>query len=160
MGGGGKITVYGPRGIKAMVDGLLTAIVPEAESGYGVPGEDYVAPQSLVDVVELTDGAKVQLDGFTVSAVENTHYSFPKGSELDKRYGSLSFRFDLADRSIVYTGDTGPSDAVTRLASGADLLVSELIDSARARCTNISPTITSIRTRSARWQRRQRCIGW
>jgi ribonuclease BN (tRNA processing enzyme) len=128
MGGGGKITVYGPRGIKAMVDGLLAAIVPEAESAYGVPGEDYVPPQSLVDVVELRDGASVKFDGFTLRAVENTHYSFVKGSDLDKRFGSLSFRFDLPDRSIVYTGDTGPSDAVTKLAQGADLLVSELID--------------------------------
>jgi ribonuclease BN (tRNA processing enzyme) len=128
MGAGGKITVYGPPGIKAMVTGLLAAIEPEARSGYGVPGEDYVAPESLVDVVELPDGAKVKFDGFTLTAAENTHYSFPKGSDMAKRYGSLSFRFDLADRSIVYTGDTGPSDAVTRLANGADLLVSELID--------------------------------
>lgn len=128
MGGGGKITVYGPHGIKAMVDGLLAAIEPEARSGYGVPGEDYVPPESLVDVVELPDGAKVKFDGFTLTAAENTHYSFAKDSDMARRYGSLSLRFDLADRSIVYTGDTGPSDAVTRLASGADLLIAELID--------------------------------
>jgi ribonuclease BN (tRNA processing enzyme) len=128
MGAGGKITVYGPPGIKAMVTGLLAAIEPEARSGYGVAGEDYVAPESLVDVVELPDNAKVKFDGFTMTAVENTHYSFPKDSDMARRYGSLSFRFDLADRSIVYTGDTGPSDAVTRLASGADLLIAELID--------------------------------
>jgi len=128
MGGGGKITVYGPPGIKAMVDGLLAAIEPEARSGYGVAGEDYVAPGSLVDVVELPDGAKVKFDGFTLTAVENTHYSFPKDSDMARRYGSLSLRFDLADRSIVYTGDTGPSDAVTALARGADLLFAELID--------------------------------
>ena len=128
MGGGGKITVYGPHGIKAMVDGLLAAIEPEARSAYGVPGEDYVPPERLVEVVELPDGAKVTFDGFTLTAVENTHYSFPKDSDMARRYASLSFRFDLADRSIVYTGDTGPSDAVTRLANGADLLVSELID--------------------------------
>jgi ribonuclease BN (tRNA processing enzyme) len=47
---------------------------------------------------------------------------------MDRRFDSLSFRFDLPDRSIVYTGDTGPSDAVTALAKGADILVSELID--------------------------------
>ena len=48
MGSTGKVTVYGPPGIKAMVDGLVAAIVPEAESGYGVPGEDYVPPQGTV----------------------------------------------------------------------------------------------------------------
>ena len=42
--------------------------------------------------------------------------------------GNKSFRFDLPDRSIVYTGDTGPSASVEQLAKGADLLVSEMID--------------------------------
>lgn len=128
MGLTNKITVYGPPGIKAMVDGLVAAIVPEAESAYGVPGEDYVAPQSTVDVVELRDGANLKLDDFTLTVAENTHYSFVKDSDMDKRFASLSFRFDLSNRSIVYTGDTGPSDAVTALARDADLLVSELID--------------------------------
>lgn len=128
MGVSGKLTIYGPPGLKATVDGLLAAMVPEAESGYGVPGEDYVPPKDTVEVVEIRDGAKLKLDGCTVTAAENTHYSFPKGSDMDRRFASLSLRFDLPDRSIVYTGDTGPSDAVTRLASGADLLVSELID--------------------------------
>jgi ribonuclease BN (tRNA processing enzyme) len=132
MGSAGKLTVYGPRGIKAMVDGLVAAIVPEAESGYGVPGEDYVPPQDTVEVVELADGAKVTLQGVTVTAAENTHYSFQKGSDLDRRYASVSFRFDMPERSIVYTGDTGPSDAVTTLARGADLLVTEIADPAFA----------------------------
>ena len=47
----------------------------------------------------------------------------PEGN-TDRAEGvSLSYRFDLADRSIVYTGDTGPSKAVVALAQGADLLV-------------------------------------
>jgi ribonuclease BN (tRNA processing enzyme) len=128
MGSPGKLMVYGPPGIKAMVDGLLAAIVPEAESGYGVPGEDYVPPQNTVDVVELRDGASLKLDGLTVTVAENSHYSFPKGSDMDRRFASISLRFNLPDRSIVYTGDTGPSDAVVALARGADLLVTELID--------------------------------
>src|SRR6185295_18150133 len=70
-------------------------------------------------------GTKEMVDGLVA---EISHYSFPAGSDMDKRFDSLSFRFDLPDRSIVYTGDTGPSDAVTALAKGADILVSELID--------------------------------
>jgi ribonuclease BN (tRNA processing enzyme) len=34
---------------------------------------------------------------------------------------SYSYRFETPDRVIVFTGDTGPSDAVTELARGADL---------------------------------------
>src|SRR3546814_10475969 len=37
-------------------------------------------------------------------------------------------RFDTADRSIVYTEDTGPSVAVERLAQHADILISEIVD--------------------------------
>jgi hypothetical protein len=39
---------------------------------------------------------------------------------------SYSYRFDTPDRSIVFTGDTGPSEAVAKLAHGADLLISEV----------------------------------
>lgn len=57
-----------------------------------------------------------------VTAVENSHFSFHKGSTAGK-HKSYSYRFDTPDRVIVFTGDTGPSDAVTELAKGADLLV-------------------------------------
>lgn len=123
-----KLKIYGPPGTKEMVDGLVAAMRPGAVSGYGIPGEKIVPPENTVEAIEIRDGAHLELDGFTVTAVENTHYSFPRGSDMDKRFDSLSFRFDLPDRSIVYTGDTGPSDAVTKLAKGADILVSELID--------------------------------
>lgn len=123
----GRLQIYGPPGMKDMVQGLLAAMEPEAESGYGIPGAEVIPPKDTVEVIEVRDRANLKLDGFTVTVAENTHYSFPKGSEMDKRFASLSFRFDLPGRSIVYTGDTGPSDAVTELARGADLLVSELI---------------------------------
>lgn len=41
---------------------------------------------------------------------------------------SMAFRFDLADRSIVFSGDTARSDALIRLATGADILVHEATD--------------------------------
>ena len=63
-----------------------------------------------------------------MTAVKNTHYSFPPGSAEDDKFQSLSFRFVTPDRVIVYTGDTGVSPAVEKLAKGADLLVSEMID--------------------------------
>jgi ribonuclease BN (tRNA processing enzyme) len=60
-----------------------------------------------------------------VTAVENTHFHFQPGSPAYGKYKSYSYRFDTPGRSVVFTGDTGPSDAVTRLAKGADVLVSE-----------------------------------
>src|SRR5262245_65442676 len=57
-------------------------------------------------------------------AVENTHFAFHKGAAAGK-HKSYSYRFESPDRVIVFTGDTGPSDAVTELAKNADLLVTE-----------------------------------
>src|SRR3546814_20936087 len=41
---------------------------------------------------------------------------------------SFSYRFETPGRVIVFIGDTGPSEALTELARGADILVSEVID--------------------------------
>jgi len=62
-----------------------------------------------------------------VTAVENTHFQFEKGSPAAGKYRSYAYRFDIGPRSIVFTGDTGPSPAVTALARGADILVSEAL---------------------------------
>lgn len=64
-----------------------------------------------------------------VTAVENTHYGRPPPKELAE-HGDLSFsyRFDTPAGAIVFTGDTGPSEAVTKLAEGADVLVTEVLD--------------------------------
>jgi ribonuclease BN (tRNA processing enzyme) len=40
---------------------------------------------------------------------------------------SFAYRFDTADRSIVISGDTAPSDALIALAKGADVLVHEVM---------------------------------
>ncbi len=122
------LTIFGPPGIKGIVDDLIAAMRPSAELGYGVPGEVPLDPAAGIKVVEVNDGSVVNFDGFTVKVARNCHCSFPPGSAGDLKFRSLSFRFDLPGRSIVYTGDTGPCDSVERLAQGADLLVTELID--------------------------------
>ena len=124
----GPLAIYGPPGTKALVAGIIASMQPAADAGYGLPGSRRVDPASIVTVTELGDGQGVALDGMSVRVAQNTHYSFAPGSDPDRRFKSFSYRFDLPGRSIVYTGDTGPSPAVERLARGADLLVSEMID--------------------------------
>jgi len=38
---------------------------------------------------------------------------------------ALAYRFDFADRSIAFSGDTAPTETVAKLAKGADILVHE-----------------------------------
>lgn len=122
------LTIYGPPGTRDIVNGLIAAMAPSARSGFGIPGEAPLDPSASINVVELDDGALVRVGDFTVRTASNTHYSFVDGSPEGRYFRSLSFRFDLADRSIVYTGDTGPSSKVVELAKGAAVLITELID--------------------------------
>jgi len=122
------ITVYGPPGTRELVAGMIASMQPAARVGYGIPGQPWAPPADTVTVIELGDGERTSLEGITVTAAQNSHYDFAPGSVEDRNYKSLSFRFDLPGRSIVYTGDTGPSAAVEKLAKAADLLVSEMID--------------------------------
>jgi len=122
------LMIYGPPGTKTMVDGILAAMQPTAHSGYGMPGSPFHEPAEGIVVIDIRDGASFALGSAKVTARKNTHYSFAPGSADDKAYESLSLRFDMPDRSIVYTGDTGPSPAVVELAKGANLLVAEMID--------------------------------
>lgn len=122
------LTVYGPPGTRELVAGMTASMQPAARAGYGIPGQPWAAPESTVTVVELVDGSSAELGQMRVRAAQNTHYDFAPGSAEDQAHKSLSFRFDLPGRSVVYTGDTGPSAAVEQLAMGADLLVSEMID--------------------------------
>lgn len=42
-------------------------------------------------------------------------------------FPSFAFRFDTEDGSVVFSGDTGPSENLIRMARGADVLVHEVI---------------------------------
>ncbi|MFM6931492.1 MAG: MBL fold metallo-hydrolase [Novosphingobium sp.] len=121
----GKLKVYGPPGTREIVDGALLAMQPQSRVGFGL-GAKSPSPASSVEVIELTDGAQVEIGGLKVTVTANSHFDHPGPKQADEPL-SFSYRFDLGSRSITYTGDTGPSDAVTRLAKGSDMLVSEVI---------------------------------
>ncbi|RBP47187.1 MBL fold metallo-hydrolase [Arenicella xantha] len=119
------LTIYGPPGTQSFIDGLLVGMEPARQAAYGMPGQSW---QANVEVKELVAGSVVELNGVTVTVAENTHFKIPESSHSEEKAKSLSFRFDMPDRSIVFTGDTGPSEALEKLAKGADMLISEMMD--------------------------------
>lgn len=122
----GQLTVYGPPGIKEVVDGIVASMGPPARIGFGL-GALPPPPTHSVRAVELRGGQSVDLGkGLIVRTVANTH--FDHDGAADQANISLSYRFGIGNRSITYTGDTGPSESVSTLAAGTDMLVSEVID--------------------------------
>jgi ribonuclease BN (tRNA processing enzyme) len=125
------LTIYGPLGTKQLVDGLLAAMQPMVDESTTMKIKTPIL-QGSVKVVEVTDRSKFTLGKITITAAVNSHYTLEAGSPEAAKYQSLSYRFDMPDRSIVYTGDTGPSPNVEQLAHKADLLVSEILDPEQA----------------------------
>lgn len=121
------LNIYGPPGTGRILEHLIAACdIPQA-IGFGVSGQTLPHPRDFVVSRDIEPGEVINVNNFRVSCCENTHYrsedQFGKEGPI-----SLSYRFDSPDRAIVFTGDTGPCRAVEELATGADLLVGELID--------------------------------
>ena len=121
------LNIYGPPGTEHMVSNLVEALAPSLELGYGDAGDARLSGADLAVGKDIRDGESLSFPGFTVKVINNTHYFGPEAEE-NEHFQSLSYRFELEDRAIVYTGDTGPSKAVEELAKGADLLVAEVME--------------------------------
>lgn len=122
------ITIYGPPGTRQLVDGLIGAMAPLVLTSPALPGMPPRNPADGVKVVEIADGADLTIEGIKVCAVANTHYGSATSASDPAQPQSLSLRFELPGRSIVVTGDTGPSERVAQLARGADVLVTTVLD--------------------------------
>src|SRR5215472_11103236 len=116
--------VYGPPGTAALVKGSIDYLTVNAEIRWAEGKKTNMA--DTFHGHDVGTGVVYQDANVKVTAVENTHFHFPQGSPPYGKYRSYSYRFETPTRIVVFTGDTGPSDAVTNLASGADVLVTEV----------------------------------
>jgi ribonuclease BN (tRNA processing enzyme) len=139
------VGIYGPPGTVASVQGLLQFLTVNAEIRIS-DGTRTVPATKLFSSKDTGEGLVFQDANIKVTAVENTHFHFPPGSPGYGKYRSYAYRFDAVDRSVVFTGDTGPSDAVADLAKGADLLISE--------ATNPVDEYGEEEIKAGRWQQR------
>jgi ribonuclease BN (tRNA processing enzyme) len=132
------LPVIGPPGTTALADDLIKAYraTELAPISVGGPKKPPLASTAAANDMpaELTEPLVVYQDkNIRVQAITNDHYHFPEGSEEQRFSRSYALRIEAPDRTFVYTGDTGPSKGVERLAQGADVLVSEVIDIDRMR---------------------------
>jgi ribonuclease BN (tRNA processing enzyme) len=117
MGRKQPLEVYGPKGIKAMTDHILAAYSEDINiRSKGMEQEPIEGVR--VNVHEIKAGLVYKDANVTVTAFPTKH------GEWAESYG---YRFDTADRSIVITGDTNPTQATIDACNGCDLLVHEAL---------------------------------
>lgn len=121
------LTIYGPPGIKATVEGLLQAMHPGNELLTHLRSDNRPLGEQIT-VVEMTEGHTAVIGAVKLTATENSHFIDVPANSRGERPVSLSYRFNASGGSLVYTGDTGPSEAVAQLCRGASMLVSEVMD--------------------------------
>lgn len=118
------LLLYGPAGTRAIADGFRTAVQPAVDVDFASSPH----PLAAIDVREIgVPGLVFEDSNIRVFVAGNTHYHAPL-ADVSKAPKSYAYRIETSQGAIVFTGDTGPSAAVTKLADGADLLVSEVID--------------------------------
>jgi ribonuclease BN (tRNA processing enzyme) len=115
--------IYGG-GVEALVKGALAYLGPNADIRWA---EGKKRPMEATFHGHDVSGGVIYKDAnIVVTAAENTHFNFQPGTPPYGRYKSFSYRVETPDRTFLFTGDTGPSDAVAALAKGADVLVTEV----------------------------------
>src|SRR5262249_39366910 len=120
------INVYGPPGTEALIKATIAY--------YGLDAEIRISDGSRtvpIDKVffghDAGPGLVYQDANIKVTAVESSQSHRQPGRPAYGRHKSYPDRFETSDRVIVFTGDTGESDAVAALANDADVLVTEVV---------------------------------
>jgi ribonuclease Z len=110
------LDVYGPTGISAMTSHLLEAYRVDIETRTNADGNQRDFPDGhKVNAHEIHAGVVFKDANVTVTA-------FPTKHAME----SYGYRFDAADRSIVISGDTNPTQATIDACRGCDVLIHEV----------------------------------
>ncbi len=117
--------IYGPPQTPALVAAAYNFI----RISYSTFAAEGLGARTLVDPFKAHaidhNGLVYQDDKIRVTATENTHYRLMP-AKYRARMKSFAYRFETPYGSIMFTGDTGTSAAVEKLAKGVDVLVSEV----------------------------------
>jgi len=123
------IEIYGPPQTRELVDAAFRFITvgfrpfaAENPAGFRIVNGQFANP--FVTHEFNRDGPVFRDNKISVTAAENSHYALMPNHQREE-LKSYSYRIETPHGVIVFTGDTGPSEAVARLAKGADLLVAE-----------------------------------
>jgi ribonuclease BN (tRNA processing enzyme) len=126
------LEAYGPPGLKAMTDRLEEAYRADIDMRlYGLEPQSTRNYRAIVHEIDRSGGAVYSDDRVTVDAIPVAHGSWPE---------AFGYRFTTSDRTIVFSGDTTPTQAVADACHRCDVLVHEVYSAEK------------FKTRPAEWQ--------
>ena len=121
LGRTASLRVFGPGGTSAMLDHLRRAYAEDLALRL-TGGEPSNKTGHRVIARDITPGIVYRDSNVTVTAFRVDHGAWKQA------YG---YRFQTADRTIVVSGDTRPTDAIVNQCAGCDVLVHEVYSAER-----------------------------
>jgi len=121
MGRSNPLTIYGPKGINQIIDGIDNLLDIENEHRVAHHGADIMDPS-----IALASGVPLSTD-------QGSHIVYSDGEVLitatlvnhDPVELSYAYRIDFGERSVVLSGDCSYDERLISFAKGADILVHE-----------------------------------
>jgi ribonuclease Z len=114
------LEVYGPKGLRAMTDHILAAYREDMQIRFH-GGEPSKPAGYVVHAHEIAPGVVYRDANVTVKA-----FRVPHGEWRD----AFGYRFETADKTIVISGDTAPSNTIAEACNGCDILIHEVYSDA------------------------------
>ena len=116
LGRRAPLEVFGPKGLKPMTERLLEAYGIDIETRTNSDGNQRTfADGHKVNAHEIVAGPVYRDANVSVTAFATKH-----------AMESYGYRFDTADRSVVVSGDTNPTQATIDACRGCDVLIHEV----------------------------------
>lgn len=130
--GKGQLSVVGPAGTRALALGLAAANAPTALASFPTIGPGKPRIEETINPTDLPDLSEPKVvyedQAVRISAISVDHYQVPPSVALPQMPRAVAYRVEAGGRVLVYSGDTGPSAGLERLARGADVLFTEVVD--------------------------------
>lgn len=112
------LEIYGPYGTSSMTSHLIAAYVEDIAAR--TKGPEHAIPNGYrVRAHDIKPGVIYDSAGVRIRAIAVPH---------NTGRPALAYRIDTPDRSIVISGDTGPSNGLIPVASNVDVLVHEVVN--------------------------------
>ncbi|WP_042353080.1 MBL fold metallo-hydrolase [Bacillus massiliigorillae] len=107
-----ELTVVGPKGMKHFHDTLLDLFKDDIayRMSLGRPGNGVLD----VKIIEIEQPGTVENCGLDVEIT---------AAEMIHNVQTYAYRFQIGDKSVVFSGDTAPTKEIIKLAENADILV-------------------------------------